>query len=1167
MSVSNTKWSTYRYMNPEFRFIVPLPEHQEFYNRVYRNLHTVTLNHLFLGKKDFTFFINAVRRDVENQHKRYGESPEFYYVGCEDQRNYLKKDIPPRSSHTENTDQIDQAWKFLSGRVIKQDQSEVSSSFYQKIQDGTYALRDACKINTLASYFSKPAKKYKDEQKAEKTILEIYFNIEEDVFISLPLIGYGEVDGIVHIIFKKHLLNEIPKYKEGDTHLSETHIKSIILSYLHWYEEIFLDWEYEGEGIEKMSAIRLFINEVITLGDPYFSLATPTKKTEIFEQLDLKDYYEENREGYKKRLKRNERLPGKIYQQYVTNAVTSILIDSYAHNVTAHALSTLSWWYMRRAGRLKEEEALWGPLLGKLRRDPYINPDFIDAFEDQLKYRREKRIEDETIEEDRTEQPDDPVRIEDGKAVIEYPGSLSREFAQLLRFLTEKGAFWSGVTRDANIGGKISSLYSILWYDFIRNPLYLGTIAKTEDILKVRLRIIIYDPEPEGEWRENTTFSHIKTFQPENDFIFAEVNLKEPRPDLADKNQRSPHEEVLSAFVKKGDNFDTIRQKTKEIKLFFPGGVVGRHAFYTMIENEIRNVKHYNTEELKTLQEEGLTVVIGVQACSLHNSLDKEIYRISVWLDTPTRLRDRDSKQHLVKQKWDILKGEIYAKENYAALLGGTYQDKVCACFLFNSNFSQVQRGDRAPLRDKTQDSGRDRRYFPWVRPACSPLHEPEGIHTDYKMSYSNPVEINSEGEEIVQEPEGMPEKGYLKKVFYLWKGDTMLEWADFRSGVVHEGEENRESWDNPSRFSIVHLQAESDDERTAYLNELRRNRGMVRIVEGELPGKNAEERFENAYIKWLGDFYKKEVYALYFAKDGEDAFRLVYDGRAGNFAFCHEPLPPEETAGLVPDELNTLLKEEFRKPEVSKTCNLELAHGGKSENDRNIIHYRNHGILRNYFFKDQSDHEWLTKNRAAMMELFEVFATQVCIFDNRIHQRLRLETDSDKETEEQRAERLAHRDFMRLKLKLTVHKEALPDHRPTPDGVPFWMQHLDKQEQEFIRDCHFLVMHLSLIESILEKGETTTKAPERDTIALFLEKYLLPFVGTRDNFFFVVTTGRGRNQWWSSLDKPEYTERGYGRFTLFRPVESFLAAVENATGIKDNVELKYRIVKTLFGS
>jgi hypothetical protein len=1158
MEISNRDLLIQRYNNPEYRVIAPLSTHQEFYNRVYLNLYVTTQYQIFNGKEDFTLLINAVRRDEQTDHKRYGESPELCYAGCGAQRDNLETGASGYTDKVRQAD-LDMAWDFLSHAIIQQSKSEVSSSFYTSIQDGSYALGDACRVHSLQQYFDKPANTYTKEQQMEKTVLSAYFDVNKCLFFSVPLIGYAEIDGIVHIIFKEDLLDTMDVYKDEEKdiiYLQEKTIKGLVMGYLQWYEEILLDWDTEGENIEQMNQIRLLIEETILSGDKFFNVSTPTKRTKIFEELGLVNFYQKNIPGFKKRLERTEILPGKIYQQYITNAVTAILIDSYAHNVSAHALSTLSWWYLRRSGRLKEEEALWEPLLNKLKEDKGMQ-EAVQNFEDALKKRRKTRIAEGIIEEDRTERKDEAIREEDGRAVIEYPGSLSREFAQLLRFLTEKGAFWSGVTRDANIGGKISTLYSILWYDFIRNPLYLGTIAKTEDIMHVRLRIIIYDPEP-GAWREDITDKHIKTFKPENDFIFAEVDLKNPRTDLADKTQRSPHEEVLSAFVKKGDNFDVIRQKLKEIKLFFPGGVVGRHAFYTMIENEIRNVKHYSREKLRKLQQHGLTVAIGVQACSLHNSINKEIYRISVWLDTDTQLFDEEKKEHLLQQKWDILKGDIVAKDNFAALLGGTYQDKVCACFLFNSNFSQVQRGDRNLSRDKKTDSGRDRRYYSWVRPACSALEEATGIHTDYKMSYSNPQELDE-----VKLPENAPKEGYLKKVFYMWKGDNMLEWEDFKAGIVHKGEENSESWDNPSRFSIVHINPSSEEERTEVLTELRRNRGLVRIVEGDLQEEDKKKRFENGYIKWLGDFYKKEVYALRFSKDGETLFRLIYDGRNGKSAFYHDPQPEKS----VPDNVEDYLKEAFRKPAITKECSLELAHGGDSENDRNIIHYRNHAILRNYFFKDQEDKQWLTKNKATMMELFEVFATKICIFDNRIHQRLRLGTDSEQRDDAMEKEEQNYRAFMRNKLKLMVHKESLPKDLSEENGVPFWLKPLNEEERYFIKDCHFLVMHLSLIESILQKGETTTRSTERDTIALFLEKYLMPFIGERDNFFFVVTTGRGRNQWWTSLDKREYNEKGYARFTLFRPIESFLAAVENATGIKDDVELKYRIVKILFGS
>jgi len=43
----------------------------------------------------------------------------------------------------------------------------------------------------------------------------------------------------------------------------------------------------------------------------------------------------------------------------------------------------------------------------------------------------------------------------------------------------QKGAFWSGIARDNNFGGESATAFDVLWNDFINNPLYLGTIAKS----------------------------------------------------------------------------------------------------------------------------------------------------------------------------------------------------------------------------------------------------------------------------------------------------------------------------------------------------------------------------------------------------------------------------------------------------------------------------------------------------------------------------------------------------------------------------------------------------------------------------------------------------------------------------------------------------------------
>ncbi|MDV7401442.1 hypothetical protein RZS08_59035, partial [Arthrospira platensis SPKY1] len=94
------------------------------------------------------------------------------------------------------------------------------------------------------------------------------------------------------------------------------------------------------------------------------------KRPEILRELKLRAYYRHHKEYFKKRLELNAGIPGKIYQQYITNAVTAILIDSYAHNVSAHALSTLAWWYLRRADLLHDEETDWEALLEHLKQDP-----------------------------------------------------------------------------------------------------------------------------------------------------------------------------------------------------------------------------------------------------------------------------------------------------------------------------------------------------------------------------------------------------------------------------------------------------------------------------------------------------------------------------------------------------------------------------------------------------------------------------------------------------------------------------------------------------------------------------------------------------------------------------------------------------------------------------
>lgn len=1177
--MSNSESKSPQYNDPEWRNVFPLPQSEDFFNLLQDRLSTWVENILFQGDTRFTLFINVIDRKKYKKYKR-NESPEFIYAGTEKQRELLRKNAMNRwgKGHPIHESLLYSTWLALKMANIEFEESVVSSSFHQQILNGEYELKDTCKIYSLKQYFQ--PKVLTQEQQLEKAIIEKYFDINRDVFISVPLIGFGEIDGIVHIVFKKELLkfHAVETRKNEETNKEEQYLPqsllwTLIRAFIVEYDGQFLDWDQVGENIEKITAIYEFVMKTVFNSDEYLNRQIQYGKTVILRELKLRDYYQHHIEYFRKRFDLGNNVPGKIYQQYITNAVTAILIDSYAHNVSAHALSTLAWWFYRQADLLRDEELDWEALFSHLRTDDSISKEVIEAFRGEIIERSKKRIaannnpdkDGQKRQIKQMEQDAQKIRPEDGLYVVRYPGSLARELTHLLRFLTEKGAFWSGVTRDVNIGGKVSSLYSMLWYDFVNNPFYLGAIAKTEDITHIKLRIVLYEPVNHND-RKHTSAAHVKRYKPEDNGIFAEVNLANPRRTLHTADGQTPHEKTLSVFVKKGDQFIHLRDRLKDVKIFFPGGVVGRHAFYTMIENEIRNVKHYQRKDLLEMQKEGLTIAIGIQPWSLYGSQREELYRISVWLDKPTRLVN-DAGEHLLKRKWETLDGEIFDPKTYAPYLGGTYQDKVCAAFLLNGRFSQAQSGDRNIERDHSKDTPLHRRYYPWIRPACSPTEDKDALytHTEHKVSYNNPLKgervktEHSEEEKIVEVPDvdytAMPSYGYLKKVFYVWKGQYLLEWdPEYAAGKT--GTEAAQ--DNAARYHIVQLKNNAPlahyDERGRQetpLHTLRRRDGVVRIAMGEIPGSTEEEKYREAYKQWLYALTGRQPYSakVITMDGGQIDYTLLLKEENGRLKFLKQSVEEgfdyDTTVGTL------ITTEDIHLQQKTYIPIAHREHDATSVADL-CIRYRNHGVYKSQFSPNNAPKHSIDDPR--MMELFEVLATKVCIFDNRVHHRLRLDKDQSS----------GYHAFLRDKLQLAAFKESISADNSESKDVN-WLAPLSDNDKNFLKECHFLVMHLSFIESILPTEIPDIKDKDRSNVGLFLEKYIMPLVEQRDNFFFVVTTGRGRNEWWASLDEDKY--RPYSEFTIFRAIESLLSGIENSVSMKDDVELKFRIVKNLYGS
>ncbi len=80
-----------------------------------------------------------------------------------------------------------------------------------------------------------------------------------------------------------------------------------------------------------------------------------------------------------------------------------------------------------------------------------------------------------------------------------------------------------------------------------------------------------------------------------------------------------------------------------------------------MIENELRNIKHYFGKEAERARKgDGLSLNISIQPASLRNNQSVELYRIGLWLGLESELSDpkrKDKNPYLVKRRFDMLGG------------------------------------------------------------------------------------------------------------------------------------------------------------------------------------------------------------------------------------------------------------------------------------------------------------------------------------------------------------------------------------------------------------------------------------------------------------------------------------------------------------------------------
>jgi len=1014
------------------RRIIAFPEIEEFYDMLMDRFHMVLADYFL--KDRFTVFLNVIPRDHEEGTAVYMDRFEDVYLiygGLKMQKKLLEKTI-------EEKPELDEYWRELTKvKKLDKDQTKVSYTVFYELRRGDYTLKDIEHIGVgdLNDYFhpilypEKNLPPLTNVQVSEYHILKTYFDINEYRYLSLPLIQFSEFDGVVHVILSSEDYQD--SFLKDGHRFNLKSVGNLIKSFSREYEELILNWDMSGGARMREEA---FIDALST--DLFYT----ENNNPILMELGYHEYYSRHIEYFQNKIAYGKKIPRIVRNEYRQSAIMHILIDSYAHNISAHSLIALEWIFKLRAAENLEN-----------------NQVISDVKKLEVSHKFTPLVE----------------------RNISAP--LDTEISHLMRFLLEKGAFWSGLTRNISFGGQSQNLFYLFWNKFLSNSLYLGTIAFTENISKINFNFTFLTPTNNVQ---NIKFK--KRILLDGHFVTIDLSKFASNLDVENNNH----------FVTKGTDFNRISDALSKCIVYMPGGIVGEHAFFTILETELRNVKHYSTEELKEISIHGLTLNISIEEHDISNDGKLEVtpyYKIGVYLKHIIHI-DKE----LLLLRPIRLYSDIIDENTLLPKLGGTFQDKVCAAMLLNNTFSSVENKDRE----------RDRRFYPWIKVGSmlDNRYAKGDIIEEYEISARRVLSDDFPQSKAYFQKQFEPHWGYLVKYFHIWKGEVLFQ--------LNTNIESYGILDNASRFKCVFIPPDN----IMLLTRIR-EQGVIRVIHSTVSNES------EAYIAWLNKWLNyREKYLIEFSVEGNVVAQL----ELSDFDI------------LFRSATNSNLQKD-----IIPQLELNLAH--RIEQVDNIgndyIRYRSHGVFIQYFCGNKRLNELSYMEPIIVAELMEVLATKICFFDNRI--KMRVQNVNEK--------------ILQNQSNCTFYSEDYQD----------WK--LEKEKGFF--NYHFLVVHLSFIEAFLD--EMGKRKYDENDIKRFIDEEIIDGQDIPDNFILVITTGRGRTQWWEKLKSwssidiklgassvPPYTT-----FVTFRPVESILSAIENALMISDDIELKYRLVKELFGS
>ncbi|MBN1214819.1 MAG: hypothetical protein JXA99_05185 [Candidatus Lokiarchaeota archaeon] len=917
---------------------------------------------------------------------------------------------------------------------------------------------------------------------------------------------------------------------------------------------------------------------------------------------------------------------GVLNKKNLKTAIISILIDSYAHNISAHSLAALKWWFDLRQAEYDKRINLGKnsdpPVIEKL---VYLLPqsfthDELNIFATTSdNYYKILDLADSSNDKNYTSLLE-VVRFADEDLLYKlfcyagyknahdiekyfrFPIPVDFALSNFIKFLRDKAAFWSGVTRDLQIGGEIKNLYEILWNDFATNPLYLGTIAYSEGIKKLNISIELSDGNG-GYKKYEFAKIDMSVIEYEAELYNSEKGITQA--DLTEINyssldivQNPIKYSKYALFYPGKDHYELKKELEEHYNIFLPGGVVGEHALFTLFENTLRNIKHYSvTDDMKN---KGLNFTLRIEPSMLMKddlpqigSKEHKLFKFFVYLDHKNRLFDfilDNKKAQLIRVKENLEKqtSKSVVDESGVPKLGGNSQDKICAAMLRNNQFISVE---PSYIKDKETEE-RNKFYYNsdknlyWIGFEDSLSEEDvKSVSVEYENLRTKIIqELNEKAKVVVQNPNDVEKINTLKqeyginfdsenqvkidesfekyfyknskeavlniinkyqgifyKYFHLWKGD-------FIYAINNKDQLKNE---NISRFKFIYNDEKllKDDDFKVYLTK----KGVIRILTSDDFNniKNVYKQYHQVLKDYVNDTFNSSD------KDTDDLIKKIQNSEKLNFieeffiylAWLYKFIDNEKICFYkCAEKIDTpnMIIENYTTPDTKNKngCkkSIYFRHGSNAHGieEKEILDYRSHGWMRvNIFDNDEfrfhknkiDSKDILVKDHYLFEEFVEVLSTKICVIDNRLNKRIEVD-------KKEKYENL---------LNLETYSEL--DVKNSQDDKKIWSEIKNKIKNG---NYNFLVIHLSFIESL---GYGEKNITDFFDIELNFKK------SKPEKFYTIITSGRGRSDWMEKLDNI------YKQIVMFKPIESFLSAIENAVIFKDDIQLKYNLCKIIYGS